>query len=695
MPRASKLYQPLNLGYITEVTPLTYPEGSTSDELNSLVTTRKSRRWRFGFDVEVDATWSATAGYESVISKHYWENPGNLQATKFLVLQLDNILHFWDASAFNCSGNKLGFTINLNSYRNSYSSDALAKVDVASGKGYLFVVSPKIEPLYIEYNVDTGTISVQQIEIKVRDFRLLPTVEAFTDKPVNPSNEFLYNLDNQGWSQEYIDAYRTGANVSGFTGYNHYPSLSKHWALGKRPYVSPQSTPNSNERKKIGRNLFDPETLEESIYTGTSVAPLGHNIYNAFKINRTINGVAVRQEVVNRRPITVAFKYGRVFFSDGRLIYYSQIIENDINRAGMCYQEADPTSDEISDLIDTDGGVINILESGSVVKLFSSIGSIVVFTDKGVWEISGYEGDNFKPSAYRFNQVSNTDAFTVADIDGIPVWTASEGIYRLVLNQVSRQFEEQSLTDNTIREYYDAIVSKRDIQMEYDKIGKKLYMLHGTRDLLVFDLLNGSFHPWRVAANSSMGIKSLFTTKASGSISEEVNVVTSAGNVLVGADQVVINERVSAQVSETIKFVVVDSDDMLTFGSFFNTDYYDWTNTEYSCYIESGYIFEGEAINRKTIPMITFFFKENLDDDACKFQHKWDFSDSEDSKLWSPEEICYRSSGSFRRVTKVQQLLRGSGAFVTFRLIGEAGKGMELYGFHVEWDIDSVNQRVK
>ena len=40
-------------------------------------------------------------------------------------------------------------------------------------------------------------------------------------------------------------------------------------------------------------------------------------------------------------------------------------------------------------------------------------------------------------------------------------------------------------------------------------------------------------------------------------------------------------------------------------------------------------------------------------------------------------------------------MLRGSGAFVTFRLIGEAGKGMELYGFHVEWDIDQQNQRVK
>jgi hypothetical protein len=241
--------------------------------------------------------------------------------------------------------------------------------------------------------------------------------------------------------------------------------------------------------------------------------------------------------------------------------------------------------------------------------------------------------------------------------------------------------------------------------MEHDKVSKKVYMFHTNRDILVYDLLNGSFHPWRVATDDVNSILTVFSTKASGSVGVDSDVITPLGTVLVGTDQVIISERVTAQSSETIKFAVIDDTNRVTFGSFYDTNYYDWGDVSYLCYLESGYLFEGlsrtgvvsnaDPVNRKSIPNITFFFKENLDDDACKFQHKWDFSEDEGSKLWSEEIPCYQSSGSFRKVTRVQQMLRGSGAFVTFRLIGEAGKGMELYGFHVEWDIDQQNQRVK
>jgi hypothetical protein len=688
LPRATKFYTPLLLGYVTEVTPLTYPEGSSSDELNSYVTNKKSRVPRLGFQKEIDYTESSV-GTVTVTSNHYWENPDNLKRTRFLVVQINSVLHFWDVSTYNCSGNKKSFTVDLDNYLNPFSSTADNDVvDVASGKGFLFVASPSIEPLYITYDSVTDTVSVTEVTLKIRDFKLLNTTEEFTDQPVNPSIEFKYNLLNQGWSDYYIDQYINGTDISGFSGYNHYPSLTKHWALGKKPYVSSQSSPDAEERRKIGLSLFDPRELEAA-YTGTTIAPNGHFIYDAFRIERTVDGTPVSQEIKNKRPISVAFKFGRAWWTDGDLIYFSQIIEQDVNKAALCYQDADPTSEDISDLIDTDGGTINILEAGFVLKVMAASNSVIVFTENGVWDISGQEGESFKPTAYIPRKISDSELVSikaVTDIEGVPLWAATDGLYTLTLDQVSRSYSEQSLTDLSIKTYYDAITNKGTMDIDFDRASKKVYFQHGL-NVLVYDLINGSFHPWTVSTSGSKSIIGTFSTKDRGTITEELDIVANDQLVESDGEQVIISVPVTSDNLTTIKFIILDGSN-LTFGSFIDTEHYDWENVEYSTYIETGYLFEEAPVNRKSIPYITFWFRENSIDSECLFRHKWDFTNSTESKLWTDAIDIYETRGIYRDVTSTTRQLHGSGNFVVLRWEGVPGKSFELYGYYIEWDVD-------
>ena len=688
MPRVAKLYTPLLTGYVTEVNPLTYPEGASSDELNSYVTNKKSRVPRLGFRQEIDYT-NSNVGAVATTSNHYWENPDNLKRTRFLVLQINATLHFWDISTYNCSGNKKSFTVDLENYLNPFSVTAANDyVDVASGKGFLFVASPAIEPFYITYDSDTDTITVTTVTLKIRDFKFLPITEEFTDEPASPSIEFKYNLLNQGWSEDYIDQYRNGTDISGFTGYGVYPSLTKHWALGKKPYVSSQSTPDVEERKKIGLDLFDPRELKGT-YTGTTVAPNGHFIYDAFRITREVDGTPVRQEIKSKRPISVAFKFGRAWWTDGDLIYFSQIIEQDVNKAALCYQDADPTSEDISDLIDTDGGTINILEAGYVIKLVAASNSVIVFTENGVWDISGQEGESFKPTAYIPRKISDSELVSnkaVTDIEGIPVWAATDGLYTLQVEQVSRSYQEQSLTDQTIKTYYDAIDNKENMDIDFDRASSKIYFQHGL-NILVYDLINGSFHPWTVASDNK-SIIGTFSTKDRGRITEEIDVESDDQLVESNGVQVVVSQTVASDSRTTIKFIILDGSN-LTFGSFIDANYYDWLDEDYSVYIETGHMFEEAPASRKSMPYATFYFEENSVDSECLFSHKWDFSISESSKLWTNPIDIYETSGIYRGVTFVTRQLHGSGNFVVLRFEGVPGKSFNLYGFFIEWDLDA------
>lgn len=205
MPRAKdvKLYRTFVRGLITEAGYLTYPEDSSSDELNTIPTRKGNRTRRFGIDFEDNYEYvNLVTSENDSIKEFIWKAADNVAAQNFLCLQIGTTIHFFSLEANPVSDSYKAFTINLLTYAANGASTPqvqMNNVEFSSGKGYLFIVHPYVEPLVVEYNSETDTITVTKVVVQIRDFEGLNDGLANDEEPSTLSKEHHYNLLNQGW----------------------------------------------------------------------------------------------------------------------------------------------------------------------------------------------------------------------------------------------------------------------------------------------------------------------------------------------------------------------------------------------------------------------------------------------------------------------------------------------------------------
>ncbi len=164
-----------NKGLVTEATVMTFPEGASSDELNCDLLKNGARQRRRGIEYEVnyqDSSFSVASG--DFIHKENWQNVSGIGGTEFLVVQVNNMVYFYDKSFDTTSASEKPFSINLSNYSvgNSFSVSE-TPISVSSITGYLVIVSAAINPIVVEYFSSSDSISVERIDIRIRDFEYL------------------------------------------------------------------------------------------------------------------------------------------------------------------------------------------------------------------------------------------------------------------------------------------------------------------------------------------------------------------------------------------------------------------------------------------------------------------------------------------------------------------------------------------
>ena len=730
MPRAegNKTYVNFVKGLITEAGPLTFPENASKDEDNCVLLHTGNRKRRLGLDYETSAVLSAAhtdlALSTAYITTHVWSSVAGDGNRNFLVVQVGATLHFYDLASNPISSAEKSFTVSLSDH---LAAGAAAveqdRVSMDSGKGFLFVVGKKIEPFYIEYNEDTDTITVTNVTIEIRDFEGLDDSLTSEEEPATLSDEHSYNLKNQGWNSP-------GAGIANpvttyFTAKSVYPSNNKQWWVGK----------DASED-------FSADLLAK-YSQGNMEAPKGHYLFNAFHKDRaTVSGIAgLAVEIETSRPKAVAFFAGRVFYAgvesshiNGHL-FFSQVINRDEN-IGKCYQSGDPTSEDIPDLIQTDGGVIVIPEIGTIQRLFVMKKGLLVLANNGTWVITGPD-DGFKANSFTVNRISSVGILSpesLVDAEGTPFWWAEQGIYTLGVNEVSQEYVAQNISERTVATYYLDIDSLAKLYTKgiYDpstKVIKWFYAdtqtdslyKHRYDKVLNLDLTLGAFYPWSVSplATNTPYIASVFTIPSITSLTEDYTVIESNGDLVINdlGNQVIVSATTvqggSTQVG-ILSFADTNTDEnKYTFAQFGSTDFKDWEavdtiGADYSSYLETGYeLAEDIARFKQALYLVSYFNRSETEwvadgaggyelspQSSCLGRAMWDWSNIGNGK-WSNQFQAYRllpipvdpgATGAFENgkpVVVTRSKIRGKGRALSIRYESETGKDFDLLGWFI------------
>ena len=658
MPRSANAALDLKniKGYLTEYPETMFPENAAIEVDNVsfsktptskgvvYTSTRPSLRLETPF-----ATLASAATANANVNVYEWKNPGNLNVEdSIIVVQQEDELTFWlmteTSPAF--SGTPL-HTLSLTTYMPD-PTKPISRADFSEGRGKLFVAMDYMDPLVIDY--DGTAFTETRLILKIRDLKGVDDGLAYNERPATLSDLHKYNLYNQAWTQARIDAVFTSGNV--------YPSNADIWWMYKDAYD-----------KFTAARLFD-----EAFTNINQPAPKGWYIVEAFNIDRSaVSGIAGLPVETSdgHRPSCICFSGGRVFYSGintgnyyGK-VYFSQIWENDTDLEN-CYQRNDPTSEELSDLVDTDGGVIDLGATGAIYRLLPYKRGVLVFAERGVWYIGGGSlNSSFNPTDFSIDRLSgvpsiDNNSFVIAN--GTPFWWSVDGIYSVTTNEYGDVIVA-SATEKMIKTYYNSIPTdkKRKVFGAFDSaLGQLVWIFedavdttHRTYRCVVFDVNVQAFSKWSFkvpidyVVPTSIGVEGVSPAEYIGLPMLRLLIQTNGGLTFAKFEGI----------ADTTDFL---GDPVL--------------ENSYSCFFTIGHRMHGGFIRRFSSDYIYVLIK-NEDNASCILTYGWDFRG--DNGI---EEEVYRWLEPGDTLWRRFKLL-GRGQILTMTFKNTPGKVFKILGW--------------
>lgn len=731
-------------GLITEASPLTFPPNAALDIENFDLGQNGSLFRRLGLDYELNYTATATGIPTATLqnarmSTHSWPFPGGDTDVSIGVIRIYNRLWFLNLLTANPSSNLLngGTYITLSGLSN-------ADIETTVINGDLIIVSSELDkPIHLVYDVSTQLVSQSTIDIKIRDLFGVTDSLGIDERPTSLSAAHKYNLKNQGWSTKITSICGTDAIDCTKSTINTYPSNADTWTLGK---VGDSSSANFEK--------YDPNKLVLNSIDNSLVSR-GSFIIDAFNRGAdrtTLSGVSglVADRELGRFSTITAYS-GRIFYSGvasnvtgkddnspnyAGFILFSQVVTAK-DKLGKCYQEADPTSPNISDIIDTDGGTIQIPEASKIVRIISTKSSLLVFAENGVWEVFGDAG-GFKATSFQLSKISNVginNPKAVVEANGQIFYWAKSGIYVAVQDNVNGRYLVQNLSFTTIQTLFNDLsdLAKRHAKGFYDESVNHIRWIYNDSNTysesnyvnsynveLALDLNLQAFYKYRISslATNSPFIADFVEIPRFALTSTTDTVYVGTDPVLVGTDAVEISITSSIQRTSKYNYLTITGTSF-TLSKYIDTTFIDWKSADsigvnYSSYLLTGYEIMNDILRYKQIPYVLFYFDRtedgftsvggNLEIDnpsSCLVQAQWNWTNSADSGKWGSQFQAYRflrnyipsgPSDTFDygdRVIVTKNKLRGSGRALSLLIQSEQGKDMKLLGWGYMFTGDS------
>lgn len=698
----TKPYHSFVKGIITEAGPLTFPENASLDEENCVLNRDGSRQRRLGMDFETDFVLrTVTLLPDDALASFLWENAANDVTNQLGVVQAGKKLFVFDASKTSISANLLA-TVDLTAYISGKNI-----LSAASGLGYLFLDEGTANPLYLSYDPVAKTVAVTQYTLKIRDIFGVDDGLAVDNQPGSLSAAHQYNLLNQGWTAALYGSY--------FTSQSKYPSNAQQWFVGKD-----------------SSDTFDPALLVKQDF-GTTPAPRGRFVIDAFARStsrQTASGVSTASDLETGRPSVVGFAFERIFHAGVKsnvisasetrpnmtgFVFYSRTLRS-VKDASQYHTDADPTSEIDSELVDTDGGFVNIPNSGPIHRLIQKDNAMVVFAENGIWLIQGDEG-GFRATATQVVKLSDFGVLSgtsIVDIEEAVLYWNKGGIYILGMDPDTGKLASKSISENSIQSLYNDIdkVAKKFAVGNFDPVNRRVSWMYSddpdydgvtykhryTREL-VLDLVLQAFYK--------------------NSISTYLDPSPYIAGYMPTPDFLLRQEGVRTRGDTVTKYMTVQLIDAGTNASSVSFAYYrdpgfrDWKSLDgigagFLSFLLTGYEIFGESAREKIVPYLTTHFKftetEVVDDGAggfkpvnpsgCIVQAQWDWTNNPDTGKWGEEIQAYRllrpyipeAAGPInygQEVITNKHRLPGTGKSLSLYFRSDEDKDFYLYGWNV------------
>lgn len=718
-------------GLVTEATALNFPENACTETDNCVFQSSANVFRRYGMDFEYLHQEHDIDTFGKATSSFVWENPAGV-AKNFFVFQAGRYLHFFRITKTQgISTRKSVSVIDLDPFKTS-TTEVLEsdECQFAYGQGYLFVVHPTLQPLYVKFTSSTDTFEAVGIDVKVRDTEGVEDDTGFVydTRPATLTDLHAYNLYNQGWfptnTKDFIKLWQTDL----------FKSLWVPSSTSPPGYFSPYLAASARTDYpsnadvwwifKDSDDMFN-QSLADSNKRGNTPAPKGYFVMDAWNMNRIqaskiiyrdpagtpgsgydrgthsvsdeifLSGIP-RTTSGDSRPSTVAFFAGRVFYAGvaaqgySNKIFFTQVIKNE-EQFGRCHQLNDPTNENLFDLLATDGGTLTIPDCGRIYKMVSIQNMLLVFANNGVWSISGNVGIGFTAGDYTVRKVSSVPSISFTsfvDVGGLPYWWNFDGIYRVAEITAGGGVKVESITQDSIRTYFKTEIpvnSKLYARGAYNYLTKEIRWLWNSEDPLTvtdstrfnkalsFNVQTSAFYPWTF---------STVPVRIQGIAS-----ITSMGtnNQLDGNSLVAVNQTLGSVFKYILTFYRGDVQ-TLSFGETLDTTFvdfkgYDGVGKNFRSYLVTGYkVKTGEASKKFQSNYITVYLR-NYNTPKVVLSTSWDFSNSNKSgRFSSPQTLSFPETPNLDYFVKKVKV-RGSGKALQIRFSSVNGEPFDIAGW--------------
>lgn len=343
----------------------------------------------------------------------------------------------------------------------------------------------------------------------------------------------------------------------------------------------------------------------------------------------------------------------------------------------LCGTENSPTARDYNDPLDTDGGTITISDSGFIHKMIPLEKSLLVFAERGVWEIGPGSLGYFTATSYSLTKVSDigvTETKSMLSADNLPFYKGVDGdIHALIRNPQTGRFEAQDLTETTIR---STIAGKTILKVAHDIENKRVVWLNDDNTALIMDLRLKVWYKWTFKDSGNTKVDMVYCP----SLNSESRLVFIAHDASDNVQQ----------------FTLTDAS--------FEDD-----GTDAAAYVVTGYeLLDTSARDKQAVYITTHFNRTEtqfIDDggggplldpqSGCQMKAQWDFDSTGDANRHSTAQQVYRlvrpytaPAGPYPKdfdygliVVTTRNKVRGKGKALTLRFDSEAGKDMQLIGW--------------